>query len=214
MEVCTPLSTILFLIYYMIVYQASQYITHGNVLTKQAAKIAACLMILLVLVLVLEHAIDSTLVLALLDGLALIELALASSQGDNQLGKASLVDEEAQRHNGNTWLLGVAGNAANFLAVQQQLAIAMSRVVIVGSITVLGDIHVLDPNLTIDHHAIGIGQAALALTNGLNLGTSEDNARGKGLDDLVVERRLAVLDIDGVITLIIVSCHSCDIWYD
>jgi len=154
----------------------------------------------------LEHAIDGTLVLALLDGLTLVELTLASSQGDDKLGKTTLIDEQAQGHNGNTRLLGVAGNAAYFLAVQEQLAVTVGAVVIVGAVAVLGDIHALDPDFTVDDHAIGIGQATLALTDGLDLGTGEHDARGKGLDNLVVERRLAVLDIDRIV--VVVGCHS------
>ena len=154
----------------------------------------------------LEHAVDGSLVLALLDGLALVELTLAATQGDDEFGETSLVDEEAQGDNGDTWLLGVAGNAANLLAVEQELAVAVSRVVVVGAVAVLGDVHVLDPDFAIDDHAIGIGQAALALTDGLDLGTGEDDARREGLEDLVVERRLAVLDVDCIV--VVSSSHS------
>ena len=153
----------------------------------------------------LEHAVDGALVLALLDGLALVVLTLASCGCDDQLGKATLVDEEAQGDDGDTGLLGVAGDAAYFLAVEQQLAVTMGSVVVIGTVTVLGNVHVLDPNLTIDDHTIGIGQAALALTDGLDFGAREHNARSERLDNLIVERRLAVFDIDCIV--IVVSCH-------
>ena len=155
----------------------------------------------------LEHAVDGALVLAFLDGLALVVLPLSSSDGNHQFGQTSLVDEQPQRDYRETGLHGLAGNAANFLAVEQQFAIAMSRVVVVGTVTVLGDIHVLHPHLVVDDHAIGIGQAALALTDGLDLGTREHDTGGEGLEDLVIERRLAVLDIDRII-VIVIPCHS------
>ena len=82
----------------------------------------------------------------------------------------------------------------------------MGRVVIVGAVAVLGNIHILDPDLAIDDHALGISQAALAQTNGFDLGSREDNTGSEGLNDLVVERRLAVLDIDRI--LVITFSHS------
>ena len=150
----------------------------------------------------LEHAVDGALVLAFLDGLALVELALASCRSNDQFGQTTFVDEETQRDNGDTRLLGVAGDATYFLAVEQQLAVAMCGVVVVGTVTVLGNIHVLDPNLTIDDHAIGIGQAALALTDGLDFGAREHNARSERLDNLIVERCLAVLDVDCIVIIV------------
>ena len=166
-----------------------------------------CLIIPINTELLLEHAVDGALVFAFLDGLALVELALTAGRGNDELGQAALVDKEAQRDDGDTGLLGVAGDAANLLAVEQQLAIAVSRVVVVGAVGVFGDVHVLDPYLTIDNHAIGVGQAALALTDGLDFGTREDNTCCKGLDDLVIEGSLAVLDVDCIL-VIVVSSHS------
>ena len=154
----------------------------------------------------LKHAVDGALVLALLDGLALVVLALASGYGYDELCQASLVDEKTQRHDGDTGLQAVLGNAANLLAVEQKLAVAMSRVVVVGAETVFSNIHVLDPHLVVDDHAIGISQSTLALTDGLDLGARQDDARREGFDDLIIEGRLAVLDIDGIV--IVVACHS------
>lgn len=154
----------------------------------------------------LEHAVDGATVLAFLDGLALVVLAFASGCGDDQLGQSTLVDEEAQRHDGNSRLHAVSGDATDFLAVEQQFAVTVGRVVVVGAEAVFGDVHVLDPDLAVDDHAIGVGQATLALTDGLDLGTREDDTRREGLDDLIVERRLAVLDIDGIV-VVVVACH-------
>ena len=173
-----------------------------------------CLIIPINTGLLLEHAVDGALVLAFLDGLALVELALASCRSNDQFSQTTLVDEETQGDNGDTGLLGVAGDAANLLAVEQQLAVAVGRVVVIGAVAVLGNIHVLDPHLTINDHAIGIGQAALALTDGLDLGTGEHNARGEGLDDLVIKRRLAVLDIDRILICLVRSHCSITLFND
>lgn len=155
----------------------------------------------------LEHAVDAALVLAFLDGLTLVILAFASSKRDDQLGKAPLVDKQTQGHDGDTGLLGVTGNASDFLTVEQQFAVTVCRVVVVGAVTVLCDIHVLDPDFAVDDHAVGVGQTALALTYGFNLGTREHNARSEGLDDLIIERRLAVLDIDCIMIVALSHRH-------
>ena len=59
----------------------------------------------------LKHAVDSPLVLTLLDALALVELTLTSCNGYHQLGQTTLVDEKAQGHDGNTRLQAVLGDA-------------------------------------------------------------------------------------------------------
>ena len=69
--------------------------------------------------LVLEHAVDGALILTFLDTLALIELLLATANGDNHLGQAALVDKQAQRNNRESWLHGVLGDMTNLLAVEQ-----------------------------------------------------------------------------------------------
>ena len=92
---------------------------------------------------------------------------------------------------------------AILLAGEQQFAVAVSSVVVIRAVAVLGDVHVLDPYLPVDDHTIGISQATLALANRLNLGASEHNAGREGLDDLVIKRGLAVLDIDCIIVIVI-----------
>lgn len=154
----------------------------------------------------LEHAIDGALVLAFLDGLTFVVLSFTTTQSDNDLGESPLINKQAQWHNGNTRLLGVTGDATDLLAVKEQLAVAVGGMVIIGPVTVFGNVHVLDPDLTIDNHAIGIGQAAFALTDGLDFGTCEHDTSGERLDNLVVERRLTVLDIDSIV--VIASCHK------
>ena len=152
--------------------------------------------------LLLEHAIDGALVLALLDGLTFVILPFTTTQSDNELGESPLIDKEAQGHDGYTRLLGVAGDATDLLAVKKQLAVAVSGMVVIGPVAVLSNVHVLDPDLTIDDHAIGIGQAAFALTDGLDFGAREHNARSERLDNLIVERRLAVLDVDCIVIIV------------
>ena len=157
----------------------------------------------------LEHAVDGALVLTFLDGLALVVLLLASGDGNDQLGEPALVDEQAQRDNREAGLLGLAGNAAYLLAVEQELTVAMGGVVVVGAVAVLGNIHVLGPHLAIDDNAIGIGKSYLALTDGLDLGAGEDNACGERLYDLVIKGRSPVLDVDIVgVVVILIGCHS------
>ena len=156
----------------------------------------------------LEHAVDGALILTFLDGLALVILTLASCRSDDQFGETPLVDEQSQGHDGDTRLLGVTGDTADFLAVQQKFAVTVGSVVVVGAVAVLGNVHVLNPYLIIDDHAIGVGQATLALADGLDFGTREHNTRGERLDDLVIERRLAVLDIDRIV--VVVRGHGKD----
>ena len=154
----------------------------------------------------LEHAIDGALVLAFLDGLTLVVLPFTTTQSDNKLGETPLIDKQTQGHDGNTRLLGVACDATDLLAVKEQLAVTVGGMVVIGPVAVFSNVHVLDPDLTIDNNAIGIGQAAFALTDGLDFGTSEHDTSGERLDNLVVERRLTVLDIDSIV--VIASCHK------
>ena len=156
--------------------------------------------------LLLEHAVDGAAVLAFLDGLSLVVLLFTAGDSDDEFGKPTLVDEQTQGNYRDAWLLHVLGDAAYFLAVEQELTVTVGGVVVVGAETVLSNIHVLDPHLIVDHHAIGIGQAALALTDGLNLSASQNDTRSEGLDNLVVESSLAVLDVDGVV--IVIPCHG------
>ena len=106
--------------------------------------------------LLLEHSVDGAFVLAFLDGLTFVVLLFTSSDRDDQLGKSALIDKEAQGHYRDTWLLYILGNAANFFAVKQEFAVAVGHVVVVGAEAVLGNIHVLDPYLAVNHSAIGI----------------------------------------------------------
>jgi len=158
--------------------------------------------------LLLEHAVDCALVLAFLDTLALVKLLLTPRYGDYQFSKAAIVDEQTQGHNRETRLQVILSDATYFLAVEQQLAVTMGGVVIVGTVTVLGNIHVFNPHLAVDDHAIGIGQSALALTDGLDLGPGQDDTRSERLDNLIVKRRTAVLDIDVITINFIIACHS------
>ena len=157
--------------------------------------------------LLLEHTVDGAFILALLNALALVVLALASRKSDDELCQSPLVDKQPQGHNRETGLHAVPGNAADFLAVEQQLAVAVRRVVVIRAKTVLGNIHVLGPNLIIDDHAVGVGEAHLSLTDGFYLGTGEHNARSIGLDYLIVKGRLAVFDIYRIL-MVVVPCHS------
>ena len=78
-----------------------------------------------------EHACDVALVVARLEALTLVGLLLTASDADDELREPSVVDEEAEGHDGVAGLLLCFLELAYFLAVQEELAVAPALVVVV-----------------------------------------------------------------------------------
>jgi AcrR family transcriptional regulator len=105
----------------------------------------------------------------MVDALALVKLFLTTGNGNNQLGQTTLVDEQSQRHNRETWLLSFPGNAANLLAVQQEFAVAFGGVVKPRAKAVFGDVHLAHEEFVAYENAVGVGQVGPTFADRLDL---------------------------------------------
>jgi len=71
----------------------------------------------------LERGPDLPVRVPFLDRLALLVFALAAGEGDLQLDLAPVADEHARRDDGQPALLGLAGQALDLAAVEEELAV-------------------------------------------------------------------------------------------
>ena len=141
----------------------------------------------------LKHASHFALVSFLLERLALIILFLTLSQGDDHFAEPLFIDEHPDGYDGKAWVFAAPLQLLQLFAVKQQLAVAAGRVVIVGTIEVLSDVHVLHPQFAVGKIAEGIDQAGFAQAYRFDFCTSQHDTGGIGIDEGVVERGSLVL---------------------
>ena len=139
------------------------------------------------------YAVHLALVVALLYGFALVILMFSSRKRNCQFGKPLLVYEQTRGDNCETWVLHSLSQLAQLLAFEQQLAVAARRVVVVRPIEILGNVHVLHPQLIVYECAVGVDKARLGLPYRLYLRSRQHQAGRKGLGKDIVERGTLVL---------------------
>lgn len=144
---------------------------------------------------VLQHLGDLAAVVRLAQRLAFVVAVLALAQGDLELGQAFVVDEHPQRNNRLACVLRCLLQFAQFAAVEQELAVAQHVVVGITAELVLRYMHLFGEELAAYKLAIRVGKARLRLADRLDLRAEQLDPGGVTLQDLVVERRTAVLDI-------------------
>ena len=83
-----------------------------------------------------------------LDGLALVVFLFAPGEGDVELGVAAFGDEETAGDYCQALFLDGTGELAEFLAGEQQLAVALGIVAVEGAPPVFGYVHILHVQLT------------------------------------------------------------------
>ena len=74
-----------------------------------------------------------------------------------------------------------------FIAIEQQFAVALWGVVITRTPTILGHVHATNPHLATLKVAVAIRQRGLAQTNRLDLGAHQHDTCDELLEDLVIE---------------------------
>ena len=126
---------------------------------------------------VLDCPIHFAAILLFFERVALIVFLFASAEGDDQFGAAVFVDIEAQGHDGEAGRARGLKQRTDFLAVEQQLALAARQMVVVRTAVVFGDIHVLHPHLTVVDIAKRVHEACLAGTYAFNLCARKHDAR-------------------------------------
>ena len=141
----------------------------------------------------LKHAVHFSLVVFLLERLALVVLLLTLGKGNDEFGQALLIDEESGGDDGEAWVLLLVLQVAQFFLAQQELAFTACRMVIVRTVEILRYVHVLHLQLSVNEIAVGVHEAGFAEADRLDFRSRKHNACGIGIYELIVERRLLVL---------------------
>ena len=112
----------------------------------------------------LECSCNRALVVALFYALTLVVLFFAAPNAYDYFCKPLFADENLKRHNGKAGFFASLAKPGYLFFGKQQLAVAASRMVVVRTVEILGDVHVLEPHLAIGNEAKAVGQRAFALS--------------------------------------------------
>ena len=129
------------------------------------------------------------LVVRFAEGLALVVGVLALAERDFHLRETTFVDEEAEGYDGLACVFGEFRQFAQLLVLKQEFSVALGFVVGITAEAVLGDVHLLDPQLVALKLAVGVGKARLALADGLDFRPVEHDARRVAVENQVIETR-------------------------
>ena len=80
-------------------------------------------------------------------------------KGNDEFGQTFVAYEEAGGHDGEAGVLAVGRKFAEFLFGEQEFAVTLGFMIVVGSECVLGYMHALDPELSVYERAVTVGQA-------------------------------------------------------
>lgn len=144
----------------------------------------------------LEEAGEVAAVFAFFDCLAFVVLFFAAADADYHFCEAAVVDEDADRDYGHAGVFGGFGDFLDFLFVEQEFAVAADIVVVVRSVEVFGDVHVLDPDGVVGDVAVGVGQRGFTLADCLDFRAGQYDTGGKRVGNFVVEVGSTVFYVD------------------
>jgi len=128
----------------------------------------------------------------LLHGLALVVLFAAPADPQQDLGSASL-EVDPKRNQGQSLLVGLAGEAADLAAMQEQLSRPARIMVEAVGLDVLGDVAADQPDLAVLHPAVGLLKRDLARTQALHLAADQADAALQRVEHREIVSRLAIL---------------------
>ena len=126
---------------------------------------------------ILNCSVHFAAVLLFFERVALVVFLFASAEGDDQFGAAVFIYIEAQGHDGEAGRARGLKERTDFLAVEQQFALAARQMVVVRTAVVFSDIHVLHPHLAVVDIAERVHEACLAGTYAFNLCARKHDAR-------------------------------------
>ena len=153
----------------------------------------------------LELAVDGATVFFLFQGLTLVEAVLASCEVDVEFGTPVLVNKQKSGDDGETRTFDGLLQATYLSAIQEELTVAPGSMVVIRSIEVRRDIHVLDPYFAMENDAISVHQTGLAEADALDFRPCQYQPGRVFAHQIIIELRFAVLDIDGFLFLF---CHN------
>src|SRR6266498_3697456 len=128
--------------------------------------------------------------LSLQGGLALLELALPSTQPHLHLGQA-MREVHAERDERQSSLLGLSDEPLDLVPVQQQLPRTDGIVPTLLPLLVRWNVHPLEPHLAPLYPPVGLGQGAATAAERLHFRTGQHDACFEPVEDLVVVQRPA-----------------------
>ena len=141
----------------------------------------------------MENTRHIPLILAFLNGLTFVELLLASTHANHELGIAPLRYEKPERHDGESGLFAVFLKFHYLLAVKQELAVAAFGVVVVSAVKIFGDIHVFYPDLSVVDITECIDKACLTQAYRLYFSAGKHKSCSKCVGNRVVKICAAVV---------------------
>ena len=127
--------------------------------------------------------------------LSLVKLFLTFAEGEVHLGAPMLIEEHEQGDDGVTSLLGSTLKTCYLAPVEQEFAVALGLMVVIGAIEIGGDVHSLHPYLTIVDVAEGIHQTGFAETDRFYLGACEHDTCRVSLDEEILKRGFLIADV-------------------
>ena len=134
-------------------------------------------------------------ILFLLHRLSLVVHLFTTTEGNVYLGPAILINEYQRGYDSVAGLFLGFLKFLDFVAREQQFALALSLMIGIRAIEVGRDVHTLHPHLAVDDVAISVHERCLAGTYRLDFGAGEHNTRRELLDEKVFERGFLVLDL-------------------
>ena len=141
------------------------------------------------------HLCHLAFVIRLAQRLPLVVGVLTLTEGYLKFGKTLVIDEHAERNNRLAGILGSLGEFAQFAFVQEQFAVTEDIMVGVTAELILGYMHLFGKEFGAYKLAVGVSEACLRLTDGLNLRAEKLDTGGVTLQYLVVESSPTILDI-------------------
>src|SRR6185503_5781343 len=106
---------------------------------------------------------------------------------------AAVLEVHAQRDEREALLRHLASHLLDFVAMQQELALAFFVVAVVAGVTVRADVDVAQPDFALVDARIAVAQVDAPLTDRLHLGTEQRHAGFPLVEDVVVVQCLAVV---------------------
>lgn len=133
----------------------------------------------------------------LLQRVALVVQLLAAADAEIDLD-APVLEEHLQRHERQSLRLGLQLEVEDLLRVHEQLALALRLVVEPVAEAVARDVRPQEPELALQHGAVGPGERDLPLPARLHLGSRKDDTALDRLEYGIVVPGLSVLGEDGI----------------
>ena len=131
--------------------------------------------------------------IALFDGFAFVKGFFPFSEADLEFGVAVFVEEDAKRDDGVALFLYLIFQFAQFPFGKQQFAVVYGEMIIGGAEAVFGDMHVPDPQFSLEEDAEAVDEVYFPVPDGFYFRPGQDHPCIKFVFDEIVVIGGAVL---------------------